>query len=417
MARQILFQSPHNNTNVRGLLAALLAEDLLYQFHTTVAIPPDAWYLPWLPAGLSRELRRRSFELTGDQVRVYPWKALLNGVMARSPWASALPEWLSGYQIGRSMDRAIATRLRRQGAPQDLAGIYAYEDSAAHTFRAARDLGLKRFYELPIGYWQVGQRIQQQEAELNPIWAGTMPAVAEPEDKLALKEEELRLADVILVASSFTRQTLAEVPDITVPIHVVPYGSPQIQLSERSDLPNQAERLKVLFVGSLGQRKGLSYLLEAARLLNDQIDLTLIGFPVGESPELTRALQTHRWLRSIPHQEVLREMQRHDVFVFPSLFEGFGLVILEALACGLPVIATPHTAGPDVIAEGEDGFIVPIRSAEAIASTLELLIQDRDRLHQMSQTAIHRSRQFSWDSYGQTALGHLKPYLEEGSIV
>ncbi len=412
MARQILFQSPHNNTNVRGLLAALLAEDLLYQFHTTVAVSPQAWYLPWLPSGLSRELRRRSFELTPDQVRAYPWKALLNGVIARSPWASALPKWLSGYRIGRSMDWAIATRLRRQGAGPGLAGIYAYEDSAAYTFRAARDLGLKRFYEQPIGYWRVGQRIQHQEAELNPAWAGTMPAVAEPEDKLALKEEELRLADVIFVASSFTRQTLAEVPDIAVPIHVVPYGSPLIELSDRSSHPVNRDRLKVLFVGSLGQRKGLSYLLEAARLLTDHIDLTLIGFPVGESPELTRALQTHRWLRSIPHQEVLREMQRHDVLVFPSLFEGFGLVILEALACGLPVITTPHTAGPDVVAEGEDGFIVPIRSPEAIASKLELLIQDRDRLHHMSQTAIQRSRQFSWDRYGKTVLGHLKPYLK-----
>lgn len=411
MARQILFQSPHNNTNVRALLAALLEAEQLYVFHTTVAVQPDAWYLSGLPQGLSRELRRRAFSLAPDQVCTHPWRSLLNAVITRTPLASRLPEWLSGYRIGRAMDRAIAAHLQAQGRPEGLAGIYAYEDSAAYTFRVAKELGLKCFYEQPIGYWQVGQRIQKQEAELNPAWATTMPAIDEPTDKLALKEEELRLADTIFVASSFTRQTLLEGPEIRVPVHVVPYGAPVIEIPERPP-QNPSGRLKVLFVGSLGQRKGLSYLLEAARWLQDQIDLTLIGFPVGECPELTQALQTHRWLRSIPHQEVLGEMQRHDVFVFPSLFEGFGLVILEALACGLPVITTPHTAGPDVILEGEDGFIVPIRSPEAIAARLEVLIQDRQRLHHMSQTAIQRSHLFSWQTYGQTAIQLIQAAVE-----
>lgn len=412
MSRQILLQSPHSNTNMRALLAALVEADLLSVFHTTVAVHPEAWYLSLLPPALSRELRRRSYTLPPDKLRSHPWRALLNAVITRTRFASALPQGLSGYQIGRSMDHSIASRLRAQGRPPHLAGIYGYEDSAAYTFRVAKDLGLKCFYELPIGYWQVGQQIQTEEAELNPAWAATMPAVTEPPDKLALKEEELQLADMIFVASRFTRQTLAAGPELSVPVHVVPYGSPVIETWYRSAQPAISERLRVLFVGSLGQRKGISYLLQAAHLLKDQIQLTLIGFPVGESPELTQALQTHRWLRSIPHPEVLREMQQHDVLVFPSLFEGFGLVILEALACGLPVITTPHTAGPDVIAEGEDGFIVPIRSAEAIAHNLELLHQDRERLYHMSQTARQRARQFTWAAYGQTALMHLRSYLE-----
>jgi len=66
-------------------------------------------------------------------------------------------------------------------------------------------------------------------------------------------------------------------------------------------------------------------------------------------------------------------MAAHDVFVFPSLFEGFGLVLLEAMAMGLPVITTPHTAGPDLIREGMEGFIVPIRHSTAIAERLEQL--------------------------------------------
>ena len=95
-------------------------------------------------------------------------------------------------------------------------------------------------------------------------------------------------------------------------------------------------------------------------------------------------------------------MAAHDVFVFPSLFEGFGLVLLEALAMGLPVITTAHTAGPDLIHEGVEGFIVPIRDSAAIAACLELLHCDRARLAEMSRQARCRAREFSWASYEDT---------------
>lgn len=92
-------------------------------------------------------------------------------------------------------------------------------------------------------------------------------------------------------------------------------------------------------------------------------------------------------------------MRRSDVFVFPSLFEGFGLVILEAMAQGLPVITTPHTAGPDLIADGVDGFIVPIRDAPAIAARLDSLHRDRDRLAAMGAAARAKAFSFTWTAY------------------
>jgi glycosyltransferase involved in cell wall biosynthesis len=92
-------------------------------------------------------------------------------------------------------------------------------------------------------------------------------------------------------------------------------------------------------------------------------------------------------------------MAAHDVFVLPSLFEGFGLVLLEAMAMGLPVITTPNTAGPDLITDGEEGFLVPIRSAEAIAEQLELLRADRARRDSMSDGARRRAAEFTWTDY------------------
>jgi glycosyltransferase involved in cell wall biosynthesis len=99
--------------------------------------------------------------------------------------------------------------------------------------------------------------------------------------------------------------------------------------------------------------------------------------------------------------DVLREMHNHDVLVFPSLFEGFGLVVLEAMAQGTPVITTTHTCGPDIIEDGTDGFIVPIRSAEAIAQKLEVLSSDRGRLTAMKFAARRKAELHPWKIYRQ----------------
>jgi glycosyltransferase involved in cell wall biosynthesis len=92
-------------------------------------------------------------------------------------------------------------------------------------------------------------------------------------------------------------------------------------------------------------------------------------------------------------------MAEHDVLVFPSLAEGFGLVITEALSRGLPVITTPHTGGPDFMVDGREGFIVPIRDPDAIAERLARLAEDRDLLAAMSEAALETAWRNSWQGY------------------
>jgi glycosyltransferase involved in cell wall biosynthesis len=94
-------------------------------------------------------------------------------------------------------------------------------------------------------------------------------------------------------------------------------------------------------------------------------------------------------------------MSRHDVLVLPSLHEGFGLVMTEAMSQGLVVITTPHTAGPDLITDNVDGFVIPIRSAAAIEEKLELLLRDRNRLRAMQAEAREKALACTWENYRQ----------------
>ncbi len=106
-------------------------------------------------------------------------------------------------------------------------------------------------------------------------------------------------------------------------------------------------------------------------------------------------------------------MHNHDLLVFPSLFEGFGLVVLEAMAQGTPVITTGHTCGPDIIEDGTDGFIVPIRSAEAIAEKIDILAGDRERLMAMKIAARRKAESHPWEIYRQRLVKMAREVIAE----
>lgn len=394
----ILLSHPTGNENVRQAARAFSNEGILAEFWTTLSWNPNTPLRHVLPQSLRELLQRRSFP---DSVRArthtVPFREMMRllggaiGFLSRHETGALSIDAVSG-----ELDRKVAERLGKIEPPQAVKLIYAYEDAALESFRVAARGGIARIYDLPIGYWRVGQRIFAEEREREPEWTSTLTGARDSAEKLARKDEELQHAQRVIVASTFTKETLAEAP-CPANIDIVPYGAPPPISRE---IRKSSGPLKVLFVGSLGQRKGLSYLFKAIEMMKESVALTLLGRKAASNCRpLEAAVRKYRWLPSLPHAGVLREMQNHDVLVFPSLFEGFGLVILEAMAQGTPVITTAHTCGPDIIEDGGDGFIVPIRAAEAIAEKLELLVRGRDRLWAMKQAAQRKAEACRWEIY------------------
>jgi starch synthase len=396
----VLVSHPTGNANVRNLLLSLDDNTLLSEYWTTVAVFEGGFGATLSRLPLMSTLKRRQYpEEVRDKTRASPLRECVRMLALKSGlrWLARHEKgWASIDAVIRSLDSTVARRVTSGGA----CAVYAYEDCALETFRAARTAGLKRIYEHPVGYWRVVQRIMQEESEREPDWAATMQGLADSPSKLARKDEELSLAEYIIVPSSFSRESLKEFPGRLSPIKVVPYGAPSVCPLRVYDAKSRSEPLKVLFVGGLGQMKGLSYLFRAVEMLGQMASLTVIGRRPSHSViVLERALESCRWIESLPHGLILQEMAAHDVLVFPSLSEGFGMVITEALSQGLPVITTRHTCGPDVLTEGGDGFIVPIRDSHAIADKLELLHRDRERLAAMSETALRKAQTLTWESY------------------
>jgi glycosyltransferase involved in cell wall biosynthesis len=162
----------------------------------------------------------------------------------------------------------------------------------------------------------------------------------------------------------------------------------------------------------MSQRKGISYLLRAYDAFRGPgTRLTLVGGLQGSEEALAPHRHLFEHIPHIPHTELAEQYRKADVFVFPTLIEGMPLVVLEAMASGLPVITTPNGPG-DIVRDGVDGFVVPIRDPGAIVEKLEYLRANPDRRREMGVNARQRALEFSWMAYRQRGVMALRSFMK-----
>jgi glycosyltransferase involved in cell wall biosynthesis len=154
----------------------------------------------------------------------------------------------------------------------------------------------------------------------------------------------------------------------------------------------------MLFVGSLSQRKGIKYLLEAVRRLNlPNSELLLVGKMVANPDALKPYAGLFRHVPHVPYHEVHTLYQDADIFVYPSLHEGSAFATYEALASGLPVVATAETGS--VVRDGEEGFIVQMRDVEGLMARIEQLYRNPALRAEMALKARACAEEFTWAHY------------------
>lgn len=402
----ILLSHPTGNEFVRAALEAFDRAGMLGEFWTTVRWNSNSLINHVLPPRLREMLQRRSFPGSiRSRTHVVPLREMVR-LFAGAIGVTSKHEtgWFSADAVLRELDRKVAVRLRKIDKCDS---VYAYEDGALETFRAARERGFKRIYDLPIAYWETSQRLLREEAERYPDWEPTLGGTRDSDEKLSRKTQELELAELVVCPSRFVLESLPPEACAQKQCLIVPFGSPDVDL--RNNASKSSGRLRVLFAGALTQRKGLADLFEAMKLVNSkQIELVVMG-------SLLRPLSWYRdrfadfvYEPPRPHGEVLRLMQSCHVFVLPSIVEGRALVQQEAMACRLPVIATKNAGADDVVVDGETGFLVPIRSPEAIAEKIGWCASNRSLVDGMGIAARARASQFTWRAYGETLVAAVR---------
>jgi glycosyltransferase involved in cell wall biosynthesis len=170
--------------------------------------------------------------------------------------------------------------------------------------------------------------------------------------------------------------------------------------------------LRLLYAGTLTQRKGLKYLLNVMKQLGrSDIELTCVGGLQGSGKGLLGFESYFQHIPAVAQHVMFGMYQDYDALVLPTVFEGFGLVIVEAMAAGLPVITTPHSMGPEVIENDVNGYVIPIRDEEALlAAIVQLRQKDKYQYLAMRQAARTRVMKYTWDAYNDRMPAFLQDF-------
>jgi glycosyltransferase involved in cell wall biosynthesis len=241
----------------------------------------------------------------------------------------------------------------------------------------------------------VEERLVQCEREKWPGWEAIPGKV--PSEYYDRCHQEWDTASIVMVYSRWTRQAIIDQGVAPEKVVVVPLAyEPQQPVARRVRPANQP--LIVLWLGTVMLRKGIPYLLEAARLLIDRnIQFIVAGQMLVSQKALEFAPPNVQFVGRVIRDQTEAVYQSADIFVLPTISDSFALTQVEAMAHGLPVIATERCG--EVVSNGVDGFIVPVGDSNALAKAIATLDDDRSLLHTMSVNAIQKSKAFSIASY------------------
>ena len=344
-------------------------------------------YSTWPWARLKRE------GLPHDKVETFPWLHAPDFLLHR---IGLNPRWLSdnlGYQTALTFDRWTDRRLPACDA------LIAISGAGLKTGQHLQARGGKFICDR-------GSTHQRYQAEMNReegLRWGLDTNTSDSRDT-AREEQIYDVADAITVPSTYSLQSFVEMGVPRSKMHLIPYG---VRLESFARVADPApDTFEVIYIGAVNIYKGFPYLLEAfAQLRHRKKRLRMVGLVADEMRPLLEKLprENVEFLGHVPQLQLKELLSRSHVLVLPSIDDGFGMVMNQAMACGCPVIASTHTGAPDLLTEGQDGFLVPIRDSEAILNRLQQLADDPALQREMGANALAKVKTAGgWEQYGDT---------------
>jgi len=306
--------------------------------------------------------------------------------------------WLSGtkdHYLSHRHDRIVAARLR-PGANV----FIGWSGQCRLSLDVARRMGMKTIVERGSTHieWQRDQLLEEMQRTGLTI---DLPGADTIEQEVA----EYEAADFIEVPSSFASNTFVSKGIPRTKLLVNPYGVDLSLFSagERQPSRQPGDPLHVLHVGRVSARKGVHSLVEAIGKVSEA-DVTFVGAVDIDLSRLSHERKRVRIVGPVPGRQLPQWYRQAHVFCLLSIEEGLALVLAQAMAMGLPVIATPNTGVEELIEDGVHGFIVPARDPDAAAARLRQLADDEDLRREMGERARARiARGFDWAHYGDRA--------------
>lgn len=352
---------------------------------------------------LHREFRRRAItEIPADRVHVHPGRELV-----RMAQVKLLDRPVLGDRLFHWTRDGFESWVSRQLQSSRFAGLrwlYGYEYGSLAMFRTARRLGIGTIYDLPSPEHDAVEALLAPEFERFPALVNPyrLHTLALQEQRTQRRRSEWEAADLVIANSSFTARTWQRPDWPARRVEVVPLGAPPPALDPGTG--PAAGPLRLLWAGSFSIRKGAHLLLDALRRLGlgpERLVVDVYGAVTLPSVML-QSLPGSLVIRgSIPRIELLQQMREAHALLFPTLCDGFGLVVNEAFSQGLPVVTTRRAGAADLLREGVNGWLMEAGSSEAIADWIRQALLDPAALNRFRPAAWATAAEWQWAHYRQ----------------
>jgi glycosyltransferase involved in cell wall biosynthesis len=399
----------HPGTQHSHKLAKQLAQrNMLYKFVTGLAIKEKGFLhtaVKMLPSKIKKQLSNRVIaDVPSSRLKTFPLAEIKS---------------IAGAKKVTNKEQALFERNEtfQQKVPVSFIKhsdvVIGFDTSALTLAKRAKAQDKKFILDVSIAHSASKNQVYKNISANFPSWKFALEE--KPVELLVIEQQEYEIADAIVVAGSFTKQTLIDNGVPEQKIQVNPYGIDINKFSAKKDYKHNGT-IRFLFVGLIDARKGIPLLMDTIREMDtSKASFTLVGAVDEKATALINAYQLPnvKFAGKVPHAQVNTVFTEHDVFVFPSYFEGFGLVILEAMASGLPVIVTDATAGEDCVEDSKEGFIIKAGDKEGLAKSIHYFIDHPEQVEPIGRAARKRAEQFTWDAYGDRWQAIIEKVLEQ----
>lgn len=390
---KIVISHPHGNPNTSKVVTILFKYRLLDVFWTTIAFP-----LKFGP------FKKKYFKISYNKIKLRILKEAFRKfcvLFNLKKFYLYEKSTFSVYSIYKDLDFTVSKYLKNNIKKINI--IYSYEDCSINSFKIAKENNIKTIYDLTSPYWRLKKKILDEEKLYQPNW-NLSSLEFSSDNKCRLKDDELFLSDEVIVASKFSADSLKLYKKKKIIVNVIPYG---VKCPEKKFINRREKntKFKILFVGRPILSKGIQYLIKIVSLLDFNWEIEIAGsipekpFQISKSLDIFFKSPKVKFLGQINHSKLLNKMQKSHVLLLPSLYEGFGHVLLEALSCGLPIITTENTGGRDFVKDSINGFITPIRDTSKTVETLYKLYEDEQFRRFISENSYSTASDMNWEKY------------------
>jgi glycosyltransferase involved in cell wall biosynthesis len=384
---------------------ALKNKNLLHSYLTTVYYQNESLIYKIMEKVLGKDnvkrMKGRHNDIFDDYVKkYYEFLGIIYLLVIRKDKKKIIEPFL--YRI---MTNIFGIQVEKYCRGNDVKAIIMYDTTAYLCFRKLRKTrpDIVKILDMSSAAPPFIRSIILNEIKSNSAFSNSLQTKLKSYKKNMCKRylNEIKSSDYFLVSSRFVEKSLYSCGVEKDKIIYIPYGVDinMFSLKEYKKKPKE-EKMKFLFVGRVEAVKGIYYLFEAFnQLLHLNIELIVVGSIECSDKELESYKQNIKFIGVKNKVEMPKIFQEADVYIMPSLWEGFSLSLFEAMASGLPVIASKNSAADGTITDFEQGFVVEACSIEAIKDKVLWFYNNQDKIESMGLKARLLAEKFTWENY------------------